>query len=85
MIAYLKQSLEDGDVEEFPWIDKKAIVANVLRKQGSRREDMDSLMENNVFQQAQNRDNLVKYTNNEIRIKNLMTKQLKGGDEKYPV
>ena len=40
-----------------------------MTKQGSRREEMDELMERNVFEQAQNKDNLVKYVNDEISIK----------------
>ena len=43
---------------------------------------MDALMERNVFGQAQNKDNLVKYVNDEIFIKNLTMKQTKGGDER---
>ena len=82
LIAYLKQSLEDGDVEEFSWIEGKEIIADVLTKQGSRREEMDALMERNVFGQAQNKDNFVKYVNEEISIKNFTTKQTKGGDER---
>ena len=78
----MKQSLEDGDVEEFSWIEGKEIIADVLTKQGSRREEMDALMERNVFGQAQNKDNLVKYVNDEISIKNLTMKQTKGGDER---
>ena len=46
----------------------------ILTKQGSRREDMDSLMEKNVFEQAQNKDNLVKFVNDEISIKNMTIK-----------
>ena len=81
IIAYLKQSIEDRDVEEFSWIEGKEIIADVLTKQGSRREDMDGFIEKNMFRQAQNMDNLVKCIYDEISIKNLTTKQLKGGDE----
>ena len=48
-IAYLKQSLEDGDVEEFSWIEGKEIVADVLTKQGSKREALNEIMKDNIF------------------------------------
>lgn len=47
-IAYLKQHLEDEDIEELSWIEGKECVADVLKEKGSRREDMDSLIEKNV-------------------------------------
>lgn len=61
----------------FSWIEEKDIIADVSTKQGSRREDMDSLMEENVFDQAQNKNNLVKYINHKISIKNFTTKRKK--------
>ena len=76
-IAFLKQSLEDSNVKEFSWIEGKEIVADVLTKQGSRREVLDELIRNNIFQHALNKDNLVKYENDEISIKNLSTKKTK--------
>ena len=54
-LTFLKQSLEDGDVEEFFWIEGKDIVADVLTKQGSKREFLNELMEDNVFKHALNK------------------------------
>ena len=76
-IAYLKQSLEDGDVEEFSWIEGKEIVADVLTKQGSKREALNEIMKDNIFCHAHNKDNLVRFENEDITIKNLTTKEMK--------
>ena len=38
LIAYSKQSFEDRDIEELSWIERKEIIADVLTKQGFRRE-----------------------------------------------
>ena len=48
-IAYLKQTLEDGEVEEFSWIEGKDIVADILTKQGSKREALDEIIKDNFF------------------------------------
>ena len=64
------------------WIDGKYIIVDVLTKQGSTREDMHELIENNVFEQALNKENLVRYLNEEISIKILTMKETKGGDER---
>ena len=73
-ITFLKQSLEDGDVEEFSWIEGKDIVADILTKQGPKREVLEELMEDNIFKHALNKNNLVEYINDEITIKNQTTK-----------
>ena len=41
LIAFLKQSLEDGKVEEYSWIEGKEIVAEVLTMQRSMKEVLD--------------------------------------------
>ena len=43
---------------------------------------MDGFIEKNVFEPALNKNSLVAYINDEIPIKNLTTKQTKGGDER---
>ena len=48
-IAYLKQTLEDGEVDEFSWIEGKEIVADVLTKQGSKRVALEEIINDNVF------------------------------------
>ena len=37
-MAYLKQCLEDKEVDLYAWIDSKEIVNDVLTKQGSKRD-----------------------------------------------
>ena len=76
-IASMKQSLEDGDVDQFSWIEGKEIVADVFTKQGSKREALDEIVKENCFRHAQNKDNLVVCENEEITIKNLTTKEMK--------
>jgi len=73
-VAALKQNLEDGEVDRFSWIAGMEIVADVFTKQGSERESLDEIMTRNVFRHAQNADNLVVFENEEIQIKNLITK-----------
>merc|ERR1712030_263516 len=64
-VATLKQNLEDGEVDRFLWIAGTEIVADVFTKQGSERESLDEIV---------TMDNLVVYENEEIQIKNLITK-----------
>ena len=73
-VAALKQNLEDGEVDRFSWIAGTEIVADVLMKHGSERESLNEIVYGNVFRHAQNMDNLVVYENEEIQIKNLITK-----------
>ena len=73
-IASLKQSIEDGDVEQYSWIEGKEIVADVFTKQGLKKEALDEIIKNNNFMHAQREDNLVVYEDKEIRIKNLTMK-----------
>ena len=76
-VASLKQNLEDGEINSFSWIAGTEIVADVFTKQGSQRESLDEIVLENVFRHAQTEDNLVVYKNEEIRIKNLVTKASK--------
>jgi hypothetical protein len=74
-IAFLKQALEDGEIEQYSWIEGTEIVADVLTKQGSYKDSLDEIIKENRFRHAQNKDNLVTYENDEITIKNLTTKK----------
>jgi hypothetical protein len=67
--------MEDGDVEQYSWIEGKEIVADVFTKQGSKKEALDEIIKNNNFVHAQREDNLVVYEDEEIRIKNLRRKR----------
>ena len=73
-VAALKQNLEDAEVERFSWIPGTEIVADVFTKQGSERDSLEEIMSRNVFRHAQTEDNMVIYENEEIKIKNLITK-----------
>ena len=73
-IAFLKQSLEDGDVTQYSWIEGKEIVADVFTKQGSNKEALDEIVKKNNFVHAQKEENLVVFENEEIIVKNLTTK-----------
>ena len=74
-IAFLKQSLEDGDVDSYAWIEGKEIVADVLTKQGSKRDTLEEIMDKNYFRNAQDENNVVQYVDGEIGIRNLTMKQ----------
>merc|ERR1711984_24161 len=74
MGAALKQNLEDAEVDRFSWIPGMEIVADVFTKQGSERESLGEIVTRNVFRHAQSEDNMVIYENEEIKIKNLITK-----------
>ena len=74
-IAYMKQSLEDGDVNDYSWIEGKDIVADIFTKQGLKRTALDEIVKDNFFRHAQNADNIVTFENDEITIKNLTTKE----------
>lgn len=76
-VANLKQTLEDGEVDEFSWIEGKEIVTDILTKQGLKRVVLDEIVNDNEFWYAQNKDNLVVIKNEEIIIKNLITKEMK--------
>ena len=73
-IAALKQNLEDAEVQRFSWIPGNQIVADVFTKQGSDRESLDEIMSKNIFRHARTEDNMVIYENEEIKIRNLITK-----------
>ena len=70
----MKQNLEDREINSFSWIAGTEIVADVFTKQGSQREVLDEIVLENVFKHAKNKDNLVCFEDDEIKIKNLATK-----------
>ena len=73
-MAALKQNLEDKEVDRFSWIPGTEIVADIFTKQGSVRKSLEEILIWNEFKHAQTEDNLVVYEDEEIEIKNLMTK-----------
>ena len=74
---FLKQSLERGDILGYSWIKGEEIVADVLTKQGSRREALQEIVMDNKFRHAQTRDNWVVVENEEFKVHNLVTKRRK--------
>ena len=76
-VMFLKQSLERGDILGYSWIQGEEIVADVLTKQGSRREALQEIVMENKFRHVQTRDNRVYYENGEFKIWNLVTKKQK--------
>ena len=73
-IASLKQNLEDAEISQFSWIPGSEIVADVFTKQGSEREALEEIMYKNEFRHSLSSDNMVIFENEEIKIKNLITK-----------
>ena len=73
-LASLNQNLEDKEVHSFSWNAGTKIVADVFKKQGSQREDLEKIVKKNVFKHAKNEDNMVYLDDGEIKIKNLRTK-----------
>ena len=73
-VAYLKQCLEDKNVDMCACIKGKEIVADVLTKQGSRRDEIEEIMMGNYFKNAFDVKNCAIYRDGEIKIENLTTK-----------
>ena len=76
-VAFLKQVLEDGEIERYSWIRGSEIVADVFTKQGSKRDALDEIVLENKFKHAQTEDNIVTNEGGKICIKNLVTKDNK--------
>ena len=49
-------------------------MADILTEQGSKREALEEVTKENIFEHALDKNNLVKYANDEILIKNLTIK-----------
>ena len=46
-VAYLKQELEDGEILGYSWIQGEEIVADIFTKQGSKKEALGKIVEEN--------------------------------------
>ena len=66
---------------DYSWIQGEEIVADVLTKQGSRRELLDEIIKNNEFRNAHTKDNRVTYEGDEFKIRNRVTKKDKKEEE----
>ena len=73
-IASLKQNLEDEEIAQFSWIPGSEIIADIFTKQGSEREALEEIMNKNVFRHSLSADNVVIFEDEEIKIRNLITK-----------
>ena len=69
-VFYLKQGSADEDVMAYSWIPGEEIVADILTKQGLRREALDAILVRNDFRHAQVDDNLITYEEDELKIRN---------------
>ena len=76
-IAYLKQALEEGKITGYSWIQENEIVADVFTKQGSKRDALGEIIEENRFKHKPTKDNLVVLEIDEFKVQNLVTKRLK--------
>ena len=66
----------------YSWILGEKIVADILTKQGSKREVLEEILRRNEFEHAQSEDNLVTYEEDEFKIRNLVTKKDKETEKK---
>merc|ERR1712105_232068 len=73
-VASLKQNLEDGEISQYSWIPGTEIVADVFTKQGSERVALEEILIENKFRNSLSSDDVVVYEDEEIKIKNLITK-----------
>ena len=73
-IASLKQNLEDEDIAQFSWIPGSEIIADIFTKQGSERKALEERTQKNVFRHSLSADNAVIYENEEIKLRNLITR-----------
>ena len=60
---------------DYSWIQGEEIVADILTKQGSKREVMDEILGQNEFRHARKEDNKVTFEGDEFRIRNRVTKK----------
>merc|ERR1712002_293734 len=74
-IAYLKEQLKLGKVESYSWIEGNEIIADILTKTGSKREELEEIMNEGYFKHALNDHNCVKNHEGEIKIENLTHKR----------
>ena len=54
-VVYLKQPLEEGKIVGFSWIEGAEIVADIFRKQGSKRDALEEIVRENKFKHSQSR------------------------------
>ena len=73
-IAYLKEQLKLGKVESYSWIEGNHIIADILTKTGSKREELNEIMKEGYFKHALNKHNYVKIHEGEIKIEYLTHK-----------
>ena len=56
LVVYLKQSLKNEEVMAYSWIEGDEILADILSKQGSKREVLDEILVKNEFKHANIKD-----------------------------
>ena len=60
---------------QFAWVEGKEIAVDVLTEEGCKREALEEIIKWNFFRYVASKDNLVKYEDDEIMIKNLKCKE----------
>ena len=76
-VAYLKQTLEEGEIIGYSWIQGESIVADIFTKQGPKQDVLEEIVHDGKFKQALTRDNLVVYEDEEFKVWNLTKKRKK--------
>jgi hypothetical protein len=69
-IQIMKNVLYDGIVFSFSWLESGEMLADVFTKEVLYNDDLVQLIKNNVFRQAQNKDNMVVCVSGEIKFLN---------------
>ena len=62
----LKQQQQDGEVDQYLWIDGSKIVADAFTKAGSRMDVLEEVLKKNVFKPTHSRDKIVTVKDGEI-------------------
>ena len=70
LVVYLKQCLEDREVDLYARIEVEEIVADVMTKQGSKRDEINEIMVEGYFRNALDEKNCVRCKEGEIKIEN---------------
>ena len=61
-------------MEIYGWIEGKNIIADILKKTGSKRSEVDEIMVEGYFKHVQDEKNFVKFKDGEVKIEGLATK-----------
>jgi hypothetical protein len=74
-ITIMKNTLYEGTVFSFSWLDSNEMLADIFTKDVLKSDDLMALTKDNVFLRAQNKDNLVVCVSGEIKFLNKTNKK----------